>query len=81
MAESIAGWREIYPDVTAETAFSMEGPTTALVDTSKGASLVVVGARARGGFPVASAWLDRTRRRSARGVPDRSDPSDGAADR
>ena len=53
MAESIAGWREIYPDVTVETAFSMDGPTTALVDRSKVAGLVVVGARARGGFP----WL------------------------
>ena len=39
--------------MTVETAFSTDGPTTALVDRSKVAGLVVVGARARGGFP----WL------------------------
>jgi len=53
MAESIAGWGEIYPDVQVETAFSMEGPAQALVERSKRAELVVVGARARTGFP----WL------------------------
>jgi nucleotide-binding universal stress UspA family protein len=53
MAESIAGWRELYPDVDVDVAFSMDGPVPALVDTSKTARLLVVGAHARGGFP----WL------------------------
>ena len=53
MAESLAGWRELYPDVQTETAFSMDGPASALVGQSRTASLVVVGARARGGLP----WL------------------------
>jgi nucleotide-binding universal stress UspA family protein len=51
MAESIAGWREVYPDVEATTAFSMDGPAAALVEWSRRASLLVVGARARGGLP------------------------------
>jgi nucleotide-binding universal stress UspA family protein len=53
MAESLAGWQERYPDVAVDTAFSMDGPATALVEKSKSASLLVVGAHARGGFP----WL------------------------
>jgi nucleotide-binding universal stress UspA family protein len=53
MAESLAGWRELYPDVETGTVFSMDGPASALVGQSRMASLVVVGARARGGLP----WL------------------------
>jgi nucleotide-binding universal stress UspA family protein len=51
MAESLAGWREVYPDVVAKTDYSMDGPATALIERSKQASLLVVGARARGGLP------------------------------
>ena len=50
MAETLAGWREKYPDV-AVTEVAVRGhPVDALVDASTRAGLVVVGSRGRGGF-------------------------------
>jgi nucleotide-binding universal stress UspA family protein len=50
IAESMAGWQELYPDVHTDTAYSLDGPANALMHRSHIASLVVVGARAHGGF-------------------------------
>ncbi len=49
-AEVLAGWAEKYPDVTVRRVFIRAHPVAALVDASKGAELVVVGSRGRGGF-------------------------------
>lgn len=49
-AEVLAGWGEKYPDVVVHRATVRGHPVAALVDSSKGAELVVVGSRGRGGF-------------------------------
>ena len=50
MAETLAGWREKYPDV-AVTEVAVRGhPVDALVEASTRSGLVVVGSRGRGGF-------------------------------
>jgi Universal stress protein UspA and related nucleotide-binding proteins len=50
VAESLAGWREKYPDV-AVRQHSLRGlPVEALIRASENACLVVVGTRGRGGF-------------------------------
>lgn len=49
-AECLAGRSERYPDVEVARRFVEGRPATALVQASRDASLVVVGARGRGGF-------------------------------
>jgi nucleotide-binding universal stress UspA family protein len=50
LSESLAGWREKYPDVDVRQTLVHQEPVKALVDSSPGAALVVVGSRGRGGF-------------------------------
>lgn len=50
LSESLAGWREKYPDVEVRQTLVHQEPVKALVDASAGAALVVVGSRGRGGF-------------------------------
>ncbi|HET7477138.1 MAG TPA: universal stress protein [Dermatophilaceae bacterium] len=50
VAESLAGRRERYPDVEVSPRFVHAPPGDALVEASAEASLLVVGARGRGGF-------------------------------
>ena len=49
-AEAVAGWSEKYPDVQVRRHTLRAHPVQALVDHSRGAELVVVGSRGRGGF-------------------------------
>jgi nucleotide-binding universal stress UspA family protein len=49
-AEVVAGWSQKYPDVVVRRHVVNAHPVKALVDHSKGAELVVVGSRGRGGF-------------------------------
>ena len=49
-AESVAGWSEKYPDVVVHQHVLNAHPVEALVQHSRGAELVVVGSRGRGGF-------------------------------
>ena len=50
LSESLAGWREKYPDVDVRQTLVHEEPVKALVEASPGAALLVVGSRGRGGF-------------------------------
>ncbi len=50
VAESIAGWREKYPDVDVRVVVVRQNAAAALVKASAGAELLVVGSRGRGGF-------------------------------
>ncbi|HEX5540753.1 MAG TPA: universal stress protein [Micromonospora sp.] len=50
LAESMAGWRERYPDVPVETRTVRGRAARALLDEAGDAQLIVVGARGRGGF-------------------------------
>lgn len=51
MAEEQVGWlKERYPDVEVEISVVAGHPAQALVDASKGTSLLVVGCRGHGGF-------------------------------
>ena len=50
VAETMAGWTERYPDVTVNVHIEHSRPIDAITAASEGASLVVVGARGRGGF-------------------------------
>lgn len=50
VAESLAGWREKYPDVEVREHIVKGHPVEALVDESDGAELLVVGTRGKGGF-------------------------------
>ena len=50
VAESLAGRRQNHPDVEVVTEIVHTRPAEALVEASQTASLVVVGARGRGGF-------------------------------
>lgn len=51
LAESLAGWTAKYPDVPIIEQVIEGAPTTVLIETSRTAELLVVGARGRGGFP------------------------------
>jgi nucleotide-binding universal stress UspA family protein len=48
--EVLAGWGEKYPDVRVNLHVVQAHPVQALVEHSRGAELVVVGSRGRGGF-------------------------------
>jgi nucleotide-binding universal stress UspA family protein len=50
VAETMAGWQEKYPDVEVEVRIEHGRPRDTLAAASQAASLVVVGARGRGGF-------------------------------
>lgn len=50
LSESLAGWSEKYPDVTARRQVIRGRPARILVEHSGEVQLVVVGARGRGGF-------------------------------
>ncbi|AZM49960.1 universal stress protein UspA [Streptomyces sp. WAC 06738] len=50
LAESLAGRQERCPDVSVDRRVLRGGPREALIEASREASLVVVGARGRGGF-------------------------------
>ena len=50
LAERLAGWQEQYPDVQVSRSIAQAQPARQLVQQSKGAQLVVVGSRGRGGF-------------------------------
>lgn len=49
LAERLAGWQEHYPDVKIERRVHCDEPAHALKAEARGASLVVVGSRGRGG--------------------------------
>lgn len=49
-AETLAGYREQYPDVAVTETVMRSSPITALLDAAKGASLVVLGSRGHGEF-------------------------------
>ncbi|WP_432989329.1 universal stress protein [Dactylosporangium sp. CA-233914] len=51
LSESLAGWREKYPDVDIRPNVVPGTAGGALTDASTGAELLVVGARGHGGFP------------------------------
>ena len=50
LAESLAGWRAKFPDVTVRRVAERDRPRHQLLDWSTRAGLVVVGSRGRGGF-------------------------------
>lgn len=50
LGERLAGWQERYPDVHIERRIECDTPARWLLDASRRAQLVVVGARGRGGF-------------------------------
>ena len=50
LGEIVAGWQERYPDVDIRRDVVPSKPVDALVDASRGAELLVVGSRGRGGF-------------------------------
>ncbi|MFD2395911.1 universal stress protein [Prauserella oleivorans] len=50
LAERLAGWRELYPDVTVHRVLVKDRPRHELLEWSRKAQLVVVGSRGRGGF-------------------------------
>jgi len=50
VSESLAGWTEKYPDVRVRSHVVRGDPVVELLDQSRGASLLVVGSRGRGGF-------------------------------
>ena len=50
LSEALAGWCTKYPDVPVRTMTIREHAGRALVETSRGAHLLVVGARGAGGF-------------------------------
>jgi nucleotide-binding universal stress UspA family protein len=50
LAERLAGWTEKHPDLDVRRVLVRDAPAHALVERSRGARLVVVGSRGRGGL-------------------------------
>lgn len=50
MSEMLAGWRDKYPDLEVSSEFTRDDASTVLENASRGAGLLVVGTRGRGGF-------------------------------
>ena len=50
LAEALAGWQERFPDVNVERKLMPGKATTILLEQARGAKLLVVGSRGRGGF-------------------------------
>lgn len=50
LGEVLAGWQERYPDVAIKARADYGPARSSLIDASKGAALLVVGSRGRGGF-------------------------------
>jgi nucleotide-binding universal stress UspA family protein len=50
VSESLAGWSDKYPDVPVHSHVVRGDPVVELLEQSRGASLLVVGSRGRGGF-------------------------------
>jgi nucleotide-binding universal stress UspA family protein len=50
LREWIQPWHDKYPSVTVEQYVTSERPAAALIDTARGAALLVVGCRGHGGF-------------------------------
>jgi nucleotide-binding universal stress UspA family protein len=50
LSETLAGWREKFPDVVVREVTADGHPVTALLNAAEGARLLVVGDRGRGGF-------------------------------
>jgi nucleotide-binding universal stress UspA family protein len=48
VAETVAGWRELFPDVSVVTRYENGRPDRVLAEISERADLLVVGARGRG---------------------------------
>lgn len=50
LVEQVAGWSDTYPDIAVRTVAQHGHPVAALADAARGAQLLVVGHRGRGGF-------------------------------
>jgi nucleotide-binding universal stress UspA family protein len=50
LAEALAGWQEKYPGVEVRRVVERDRPAGALLNAARGAQLLVVGSRGRGGF-------------------------------
>jgi nucleotide-binding universal stress UspA family protein len=50
LCQRLAGWQEKYPDVRVERIVTQDSPAHNLIVQARGARLVVVGSRGRGGL-------------------------------